>query len=1013
MTQAELSREPDSIYGNCLAWKHVKNYLIREVSSIENPNDPTDIYVFPHLEELVEVLVRLLEYQCNEEALERVQEKVFGGLRIFAGVPLEPERMPEALEDLATGFEAFLKKIAVVRYGVDSVEFRGDGTNYLGLLHTTMGNLLSGRVEKANPRDRTLPNLHAPVVSFSYGEDNIRDSVYNRTRLLRNQVHTAPTRTILDLMRLFRITAAAYLLAVEENINHIRKKIDPLFMYLSKLEERFSFWDSRYIDLSGEERTIRLEDWPDLQVFEWHDDYDEFAAEAVSLEDLVEGSDLDDRKGANTSSHSAARLIKDSGRLWLIGEPGAGKSTTLQRAACLQARELLAVGYLIKPCPIYLSASQFDANHSFLTMICDQLGVDNDDVMKWMSSGVIWLIVDGLNEVLPRVQSDAHRELKRFTTRYPELHLHISSRKYGFIKFVDVPVFELLPLTDRMIQDFLGRNLVEGSHEDLFSQLTVLPRLKDFARNPLMLRMLTLVAGTGEFPTNRGQLFHLFMKWIFSRERKTSETSTLIKERVLAFMAYQMRQIGRPFSPKTMVLEWLERSLSQWREDMGVAGLFCELLDNHILEMDTAERVSFFHELVLEYFVAVELNYQYSTDLELVEKHIDQVEWFEPLVMLSGLLEDASDLVATISNTNIRLGARCIASGATVSPSTVSGIIKKASRHLSKPAKARDANIALIEIATEEALRLVIKSLWRWDTGFSLTSILNDCERPEQAAIELLNAGLSSRNRVYQCLRVFSGRPVSRTIIDNPVVGTAELILLRGRPEGVVESRELALIDELGVSKCVAAEIGDKVQALVEEYPLSAAWRNAVAILVNHGLTENPVDAVAARFPDADEPQRLYSFLHACDTLRSKHEVQQMALGAVRECLRRGLLGLASKYISLLHIAKEMSFEEVKPAIERMAEGGRIGALLGLATEFDEVDFQPWLRTAVDRRIEESQVTHLYRFRDDLANILEDKVEAIQDALLRETPRLKISTLRRIARDLGLQSFYSQIVTSQ
>jgi len=84
-----------------------------------------------------------------------VGSKTLTALSAFASTSLDLSTLPNALEDLATGFESFLKKITTVKYGEDTIKLRGDGVNYVGLLHTPIGELLLGKVGK-------IPKSNAP-----------------------------------------------------------------------------------------------------------------------------------------------------------------------------------------------------------------------------------------------------------------------------------------------------------------------------------------------------------------------------------------------------------------------------------------------------------------------------------------------------------------------------------------------------------------------------------------------------------------------------------------------------------------------------------------------------------------------------------------------------------------------------------------------------------------------------------------------------------------------------------
>jgi len=454
---------------------------------------------------------------------------------------LDIERLPSAVEDLSTGFESFLKKIAVIRYGSDRLRLHGDGVNYIGLLHTPLGGLLEGKVAKVNKYDKSVGDLHAPLVTFTYAESNVRETVYNHVRNLRNKIHNAPKHSLLELMQYFRLASAAYLFATEENLLAIRSKIDPLFTYLSTIRDSYRKWEHKYVELLGEEkRNVLLDNWPDLQALEWRDEAEDNLNAGIPWEDQL-SSTQPLQVATSPLRTSILGLPEAFQRLWLIGEAGAGKTTTLQRLAWSRAEELLNNGYLTKPIPVLISANQIDGKHPPRRIASELMKVDVVYIDKLMRDGKLWLMIDAFNEIASSEQEDARRDIQHLLLEFDDAPIVLTSRKYGFKSFLDIPVFEVLPLTDEMIHDYLVQHLpTKNEAEKLFDQLTSSESLLlDFARSPLMLRMLTQVVKDGRPPSNRGQLFRLFMNWIFSRERKTKQTETDVKAKCLSEVAFE------------------------------------------------------------------------------------------------------------------------------------------------------------------------------------------------------------------------------------------------------------------------------------------------------------------------------------------------------------------------------------------------------------------------------------------------------------------------------------------
>jgi cold shock CspA family protein len=815
------------------------------------------------------------------------------------------------------------------------------------------------------------------------------------------------------MLQLFRIASAAYLFAVEENLSMIRRKVDPLFVYLVKVKEVFRRWEWKYVELAGEERKQSiLAGWPDLQAFEWRDDAEDYVDDTLPWEKLTSEREIGPPKAPSPVQVAATSLPDAQCCFWLIGEPGAGKSTTLQKLAWLRANELLSDGYLSKPCPVFIAANQFDRTNPFRRIISNSLKVSVEQVNDWLQRDKLWLLIDGMNEITVSEQEHAYRDLRNILREFEDTCTVLTSRKYGFDRRIQIPVFELLPLTDDMILDYLERNmLTRDEGKSFFEHLTSSePLLLDLARNPLLLRMLTQVVQDGKLPNNRGQLLRLFTSWILSRERKRKQRATPLKERVLAEIAFKMRTAGNTYAPQPLVLEWIQIAVTKWHAEVNVSDLFRELLDNHILEMDANLRVTFFHELVLEYFAALELQRLYLRDRELSLEYFTKTWWFEPVIMLTGLLDKPDELVISITQENIILAARCIASGAKVTRPTITNLLEMSQRMKTKRNKLQiEAIIALLELATDDALRLVVKTLDNQNS--SLTPALSQCERPEMAALRLLDFGLTGRKRIRQCLSVFEGKPVSRTIINSPEVAQAQAFLLNGKPS----IRDLALIDSIGVPDGIRNKLRDRVEKILERHRLdTGSWRTAVRVAVNQGFVKECADTIVNRVSSVEERDgpAYYAIFVACQALQSIPISHQLALDNARRCLKQQLYMLAIKFIRSFKLHNIIVGDEILNHVQDMAMAGRIGVLVEYADVYgDDIDFFPFLTTAVDQQLARYNLYPLREFRKELGPVLLDKSESIRDVLI-SVAQLKImrpGALRGYVRVLGLEPQFSEI----
>jgi hypothetical protein len=991
--------------------------LRREVSSIQNPKNTSDVYEFPHIDELAEVLVAFLEFDCNEPLVAQVGQKVGNVLSAWASGKLDNKTLPSAIEDLSTGFESFLKKIAVIRYAGDNLRIHGDGIRYKGLLSTSLGKLLEGKVEKV--RDAKVSDLSAPLVTFSttypYHLVNIPETVYGHVHVLRNEVHVAPEHTTAELWRDLTLAAAAYLFALEENLLLIRKRIDPVFIYLASIRENKDFqkWETSYVELLGEEKqNTLLDDWPDLQALEWRDEAEDNVGAPLPWEKEIAKADF---SAASMPPLSAPilGLSENQPRLWLIGEPGAGKTTTLQRLAWSRADELLKSGYLTQSIPVLISANLVDSQHSPLKIASELTKLDLAQVNRLMSSGKLWLMIDAINEMASTEQERARRELQHLLLEFDKAPVLLTSRKYGFKDFLDIPVFEVLPLSDEMIHEYLVRNLLTEAEADrLFDQLRASESLLlDLARSPLMLWMLTHVVRDGKFPTNRGQLFKQFMGVIFRRERKTKQTDARVKEKCLAEIAFQTRRMGQTAAHEVQVLEWIKSILQEMHYPIGPIELLTELLDNHILELDINKKVAFFHELVLEYFAAVKLCESYILQPQATQSYLQEGKWFESIVMLSGLLENADELVTQASRANMVLAARCIGSGARVSEEAKLGVVRTCAQTLTQDRKIRvDAAAALLEMGTDDALRPLVDLLSNENESFPLTESLSRCSRPEITALRLLKFGLTGRQRIYQCLRVFRDKVVSRAVIDSPEVTRAQMLLL----DHSVEVRYIELVNSMGVSSGIATWFADRVMSLLNTTSTaSALWRSVFHAAIGHLPTETVIRVVNERIEESDSlttGETFYSLLYACQCLSRSSEQSvsdDIAIRVARLCLKQGLFGLTTKFTELFDISDKLSDDDLDMgSVQKVALDGSIAALIGLSRIFPQTNFEQYLEVAVDSQLAKNNLQIIMQYADELAPVLAEKAEIARKTLLATAPKMKAKTIEACVRTFHLEDVF-------
>jgi DNA polymerase III delta prime subunit len=121
------------------------------------------------------------------------------------------------------------------------------------------------------------------------------------------------------------------------------------------------------------------------------------------------------------------------GKLLILGDPGAGKTTTLLELAqklCERARQQIE-----SPIPVLLNLSQWkDENQSIRDWVMEEVrlkhGVRKDKVEEWLRNGRILLMLDGLDELRSNLQVPCVQKLNHlFNSNYRPDKLVVCCRK--------------------------------------------------------------------------------------------------------------------------------------------------------------------------------------------------------------------------------------------------------------------------------------------------------------------------------------------------------------------------------------------------------------------------------------------------------------------------------------------------------------------------------------------------------------------------------------------------------
>lgn len=327
----------------------------------------------------------------------------------------------------------------------------------------------------------------------------------------------------------------------------------------------------------------------------------------------------------------------------LIGDPGAGKSTSLRHLARDAALAFLATdGNTGLPLPLWINLGLGDNPTDAADLLefwCSRYQLPYD-AENYLVHNRVWLFLDGLNEV-PE-QNDKRKKLaaslRGFLAEHKNIRAIVTCRVRNYEDDLDLglPIVRVQSLDEARSQAFIDKRLPDS---DLWAKIEDDDALQRMASNPYSLVMLIeLYASRGQLPTDLNDLYSLSVRVRHDEyvERGLVRLPWDVLERKLQRLAFRMRWIAHD-KGTVAEIRWAQRQIGRnaLRDGIDLGAL-----------VQDGETIRFFHQSLRGYFALPDL-----------QKTLHK-RWRLRLIVAVVILSVLESLVGIINRLNESVGSK-------------------------------------------------------------------------------------------------------------------------------------------------------------------------------------------------------------------------------------------------------------------------------------------------------------------------------------------------------------------
>jgi len=336
-------------------------------------------------------------------------------------------------------------------------------------------------------------------------------------------------------------------------------------------------------------------------------------SEEETLLQISEDGFLEALRSGNTSVSQGLRIA-------IVGEPGSGKTTRLQRLAKWIFDEELGL-----PIWVPLAGLGSDSLSDYLDRWLRKRGKSFPNLQEQINLGRVWLLLDGLDEWTQKVGGDINQQLE-LSEFFAKARVIITCRSNvwdvgGVNALSGFDVFRNRDFEPEQVKEYIGKWFQAAGKPDGGERLLTKlrepgnERLCDLIRNPLRLSLLCATwynKTEGELPRTKAGLYQGFVEQIYQWKNFVGKSQTSSQERkeinrALARLAWEGMLAEETSGTSRFRLKegMVSECLGDYFEKVLALG-WINYIGEEKLEDNTTQKVyAFYHATFQEYFAAL------------------------------------------------------------------------------------------------------------------------------------------------------------------------------------------------------------------------------------------------------------------------------------------------------------------------------------------------------------------------------------------------------------------------